>query len=325
MKLRIITLFALLLVVTAAMAQAPQGIKYQAVARDASGTIIGNQAVSIRFSIHSGSLTGPVVYQETHSATTNQLGLFSVSLGMGTPVTGTFNTISWASGSMFLETELDPTGGSSYTSMGTSQMLSVPYALYAETSGNGPAGPTGPTGAQGPTGPAGVQGATGAQGPTGAAGANGATGATGATGANGATGPTGAQGIQGTPGAPGTPGAQGPTGPTGPTGTVAKTFTLVNSGTSAWLIDNAGDYVSGSNANPTLTLHRGMTYQFNVTVFGHPFRIASSSFGPAFTTGITNNDVQGGVLTFKVPMDAPSTLYYYCLFHSPMNGVINIQ
>ena len=69
-----------------------------------------------------------------------------------------------------------------------------------------------------------------------------------------------------------------------------------------------------------------MTYQFNVTVVGHPFRISGSSFGPAFTTGVTNNDVQGGTLTFKVPMDAPATMYYYCLFHpATMNGIINIQ
>lgn len=127
---------------------------------------------------------------------------------------------------------------------------------------------------------------------------------------------------QGTSGLPNwiTLGAQGPTGPA-----FTKTFQLVNSGTSSWLIDNSSDYVSGSNENPTLTLTRGMTYRFNVTVSGHPFRIASSSFGPAFTVGITNNDVQSNVLTFKVPMDAPSQLFYYCTFHSSMNGIINIQ
>lgn len=106
---------------------------------------------------------------------------------------------------------------------------------------------------------------------------------------------------------------------------VAATFNLVNSGTSAWLINNPSDYVSGSNANPPLTLRRGLTYKFNINVSGHPFRIASSSFGPAFSTGVSNNDVQNGSITFKVPMDAPSTLYYYCIFHSSMNGVINIQ
>lgn len=151
-------------------AQAPQGIKYQAVARDVSGNIIGNQSVSVRFSIHSGSVTGTVVYSETHTTTTNQFGLFTVSLGMGTPVTGTFSAVNWSAGSMFLETELDPTGGSNYTSMGTSQMLSVPYALYSENSGSSTPGPAGPTGPAGATGPAGLTGATG---PTGAAGTTG--------------------------------------------------------------------------------------------------------------------------------------------------------
>jgi hypothetical protein len=209
--------------------------------------------------------------------------------------------------------------------MGTSEMLSVPYALYAKEAGNGPAGPTGamgPTGPAGPTGSQGVTGSTGAAGPTGAAGATGVAGPTGANGATGATGATGPSGPQGIPGVPGSPGA---TGPTGPTGTVAKVFTIVNVGSSAWAIDNASDYVSGTNQNPTLTLYRGMTYQFNVTVFGHPFRIASSASGPAFMTGLSANDVQGSVITFKVPMDAPSQLFYYCLAHPGMNGVINIQ
>ena len=102
------------------------------------------------------------------------------------------------------------------------------------------------------------------------------------------------------------------------------TFNVVNNGTSSWLIGNPSDYNSGSNANPNLVLMRGMTYRFNVNVFGHPFRIASSSGGPAYNVGVTNNDVQGGTLTFKVPMDAPSTLHYYCLAHPNMNGVISI-
>ena len=171
MKLRTTTL--ILLFVMAAMighAQAPQGIKYQAVARDAAGALISNTNVSMRFSIRSGSITGPVVYQETHTAMTNQFGLVTVTLGMGTAVTGTFNTISWSSGDMFLETELDPAGGSNYTSMGTSQMLSVPYALYAETSGSSTPGPQGPAGPTGPSGPAGAAGATGATGTAGTTG-----------------------------------------------------------------------------------------------------------------------------------------------------------
>lgn len=211
---------------------------------------------------------------------------------------------------MFLETELDPSGGGNYTSMGTSQMLSVPYALYAETSGSsiaGPTGPTGPVGVAGPTGP------TGDPGPAGA---------TGATGDTGPVGPTGPQGLTGNTGAAGPTGA---TGPTGPAGSIVRIFQVSSNSSIAWLIDNASDYVSGSNSNPTLVLQRGMTYQFNITVNGHPFRIASSASGPAFNVGVTNNDSMLGTITFKVPMDAPSQLYYYCLAHPGMNGIINIQ
>jgi hypothetical protein len=170
MKIRHILFCMVMLTVSFAYAQAPQGIKYQAVARNAGGNIIANQNVSLRFSIHSGSVTGPVVFSETQSATTNQYGLFSVKIGYGVPVAGSFSSISWGSASMYLETELDAAGGTNYVSMGISEMLSVPYALYAESAGNSAAGPTGPTG---PQGPAGVAGATGATGPTGAAGTTG--------------------------------------------------------------------------------------------------------------------------------------------------------
>jgi hypothetical protein len=173
MKPTALILLVMIFITSALAAQTPQGIKYQAVARNASGSLIASQSVSLRFSIHSGSVTGTVVYRETHSVVTNQFGLFTVNLGMGTPVTGTFNGINWSTGIFFLETELDPAGGSSYTSMGTSQMLSVPYALYAETSGSSIAGPTGATGATGPAGPTGTTGATGATGPAGAAGTTG--------------------------------------------------------------------------------------------------------------------------------------------------------
>jgi len=116
-------------------AQAPQSFSYQAVARDLAGNIIANKAVSLRFSILDGSSSGTVVYQETQSATTNVLGLCNVSVGQGTVTSGNFSTIGWGSGGKFLKVEIDPNGGSSYTVMGTTQMLSVPYALYAANGG----------------------------------------------------------------------------------------------------------------------------------------------------------------------------------------------
>jgi hypothetical protein len=113
------------------LAQAPQGIPYQAIARNASGVAIANTAVKVRFSIRDSTATGPVKYQETHTPTTSALGLFSVNLGMGTVVSGTFSGINWGKNAKFLQVELDPAGGTNYTDLGTTQMMSVPYALQA--------------------------------------------------------------------------------------------------------------------------------------------------------------------------------------------------
>ncbi len=153
--------------------QAPQAVNYQGIARNNLGNAIPNQLLGLELTIHQNSPTGTIVYQETHAPTTNQFGLYTVSLGLGTPVIGTFNSIAWGSGSYFLEIGMDITGGNNYVSAGTSQLISVPYALYAQTAGNAPTGPMGPTGATGaagatgPTGPAGVTGATGPSGTTG--------------------------------------------------------------------------------------------------------------------------------------------------------------
>ncbi|HEU4717156.1 MAG TPA: collagen-like protein [Bacteroidia bacterium] len=163
-------LFLFLIAASTAFAQAPQSVTYQGIARDLLGTPLTNQALGLELTIHQGTPTGTITYQETFSTVTNQFGLYTVQMGGGTPVTGTFSAINWANGPYFLETGMDITGGNNYVSAGTSQLLSVPYALYAETSGNGPAGPTGATGPTGSTGAAGVTG------PTGAAGASGTTG-----------------------------------------------------------------------------------------------------------------------------------------------------
>ncbi|MCW3084569.1 MAG: Collagen triple helix repeat-containing protein [Bacteroidetes bacterium] len=172
-------LFALLLVLNfSAFAQAPQAFKYQGIARDNTGAVLSGASISIRPSIRNGSATGLIVYQETHTVTTNALGLFSISIGMGTPSVGTFSAISWGTGSKYMEVEVN--FGSGYVSMGTSQLLSVPYALYAETSGSsGVAGATGNTGATGATGATGTAGTAGVTGATGVAGATGASGTTG--------------------------------------------------------------------------------------------------------------------------------------------------
>lgn len=147
--------------------QVPQQISYQAVVRNLSNVLISNTSIGIKVSILSGNSAGTPVYVETHTATTNQNGLLTLRIGNGTVLSGTFSVINWASGSYFVKTESDPGGGTNYSIVGTSQLLSVPYALYAANGTPGPAGPPGIQGAQGPQGPQGAQGLQGAPGPAG--------------------------------------------------------------------------------------------------------------------------------------------------------------
>jgi uncharacterized protein (TIGR02145 family) len=121
------------------LAQSPQKMSYQCVIRNASGVLVTNQSVGIRISILGESPTGDVIYQEIFSPLpqTNANGLVSIEIGGGAPLTGTFSSINWGSGTYFLKTETDPAGGTNYTVVGTSQLLSVPYALYANKAGNG--------------------------------------------------------------------------------------------------------------------------------------------------------------------------------------------
>ena len=192
MKKLILSLVAIATLSLSSFGQAPEGFKYQAVVRDAGNTILNNQAVGIRMTIQQGSIGGTTVYQETFAPTTNAYGLVNLEIGSGTVVSGDFTTIDWANGPYFIETAVDVTGGTSYAVMGTSQLMSVPYALYAKYAENpGPQGPAGndgavgATGPQGPQGPAGNDGAVGATGPQGPIGNDGAGGATGAEGSLG--------------------------------------------------------------------------------------------------------------------------------------------
>lgn len=131
---KIIFPFALVLAVYFTKAQVvPQAINYQAAARTAQGLIIPDQPVAVRFSILEGSATGTVLYQETATTTTNNFGLFTLAIGTGTPVTGTFAGVNWGNGLFkYLKVEIAPGGGINYTVQGTTLMLSVPYSLYAE-------------------------------------------------------------------------------------------------------------------------------------------------------------------------------------------------
>jgi len=207
-------------------AQAPIGFNYQAVARSNTGALLPNQNISLRMAITDGE-EGSVVYQETHTTNTNQFGLITLGVGRGAVVSGDLSTVNWSAITPWLKVEMDPTGGTNYTDMGTSPLLSVPYALYA-ASGN--PGPEGPPGIQGPEGPQGPQGMQGAQ---------------------------GLQGLQGAMGIQGDPGPQGPPGFLSD-GNVAGNTPYWNG--SDWVLNNSNIYNNGNNVginttSPSAKLH----------------------------------------------------------------------
>jgi hypothetical protein len=128
---KIISVLVLLGVTHIAFCQPPQGLNYQAVALGAGGQPLSNHNISLRLSVVDSSATGTAVYVETQSATTDTFGLFSVVIGSGTAVTGTFGGINWGHNNKWLKTEMDTAGGSNFALIGVTQFMSVPYALYA--------------------------------------------------------------------------------------------------------------------------------------------------------------------------------------------------
>lgn len=136
--MRYFLIFTLLLFTSGIYCQSPSKFNFQAVARNTSGNLIINQNISVRVSILSGSATGSSEYSETHSVLTDVFGVFNLLVGGGSVASGTFNAITWGSASKFLKIEADVTGGTTYQVIATTQILSVPYALYAEKAGNSP-------------------------------------------------------------------------------------------------------------------------------------------------------------------------------------------
>ncbi|MBO4739721.1 MAG: hypothetical protein J5606_09225 [Bacteroidales bacterium] len=115
------------------LAQAPQGFTYQAVVRDANGKLITNAPIGVRMTILQGSSTGTMAFSDEYRPQTNANGLFSIVIGDGV---NSINSIDWAQGPYFLKSEVDPNGGNNYTINTVQQLLSVPYALHAQTAGN---------------------------------------------------------------------------------------------------------------------------------------------------------------------------------------------
>lgn len=114
-------------------AQVPDKINYQAVVRNTTGEIVANQLVGVRISILEGTIAGPVVFQETHSPTTNNYGLINFQIGTGSNSGPALNTVDWSADDYFIQIEVDPTGGTSYTINSVTQLVAVPYAMHART------------------------------------------------------------------------------------------------------------------------------------------------------------------------------------------------
>lgn len=120
----------------AALAQSPQMMSYQAVIRGNDNKLLSNRSIGAQFSLLSKSTGGPVIFLERQTTMSNDNGLLSLEIGNGNAFIGNFSTIDWSKGPYFLKTEYDPSGGTNYSISSISQLLSVPYALYAQKSGH---------------------------------------------------------------------------------------------------------------------------------------------------------------------------------------------
>lgn len=288
------------------LAQAPLQIPYQGVARDAQGVPLQNQQISLRLTIE--DFSGTDLFQEVHSANTNQFGLFNVQIGSIQNL-----NVDWGSGTKFLHVEIDIQGGVNYTDLGTTQFLSVPYALYAETS-NTP----GPQGPQGPSGPQGAQGNQGETGPPGAAGANGLNGQDGAQGAQGIQGETGAQGPAGLAGAAGLQGAigqQGPAGADGNNGSNGQNTLVKTTTESAGMNCQAGgvklEYGLDANSNGTLDLG-----EVNNSLTKYVCNGAAGSSSCAMQIG---DSYEGGIIAY---IDASGCHGFVCAPSDQSSGIM---
>ena len=280
MKKQLLSVAAVLIILSICNAQAPQLINYQAVVRNNAGIPVTNGTqVILTFIIHDQTSGGSAVFTETDTAISNQFGLVSTEIGHNISL----NSVAWSSGPKYLEVDANVNNGG-FVTMGTSQLISVPYALYA---GSG-------------------VGATGATGPTGATGGGG--GATGATGSTGATGPTGATGSGG-----GATGATGPTGPTGATGVGASASGTLNyvakftpNGTSlgnSQIFDD-GTYVGIGTASPTAKLMVVEGAPGAGQNFGGIFKAHSSSTSNVAIYAVSDSSTAAGLNNIAIYADA---------------------
>ena len=312
---KIILFFVTYLISYVSFSQAPEGINYQAVIRSGSGVLVANATVAIRVQVRQTTATGTVIYQERHSVLTSAQGLINMVIGGGFPQVGTFNGINWGMGPYFVNLAVDIANGITYQDYGTQQLMSVPYALYAKTSGNqlnqwryGNTAPLSTLGnlgdfnldvitgnvyyknsnttwiltgnIKGPVGPAGAQGTQGIQGIAGPIGATGASGATGPQGTIGLTGP------QGTAGATGLTGPAGPAGATGANGSNGKNTLVKTTSEAAGANCTSGgvkiEYGLDANNNGILDLS-----EINATLTKYVCNGATGATGASGATGPT--------------------------------------
>ena len=261
---RIAIVYLLLFIYIGVFAQ-PNKMSYQAVVRSATGQLIANGNVGIRLQILQGSEFGAAVFVETHLTSTNANGLATFEIGGGTTVLGSIANIDWSNGPYFLKTESDLNGGTNYTISGTSQMLSVPYALFAGSGLKGDKGDPGAMGAKGDKGEKGDQGIVGPKGDKGDPGADGLKGEKGDRGDEGPVGPKGDKGekgdigltglkgdkgdtgMEGQKGDKGDPGAVGPKGEKGDQGNTGPPGSANINGTAGYIIKFSGS-TTGDNS-----------------------------------------------------------------------------
>jgi hypothetical protein len=241
----------------------------------------------MQISILQSTALGTVVYLETQNATTNINGLVSIEIGSGTS-SDDFSAIDWSARPYFIKTATDPTGGSTYTITGTSQFMSVPYALYAKNSGSSIAGPQaaqgdkgdaggekgdiGATGDTGATGPSGDKGEAGGQGEAGEQGVQGETGTQGEAGDPG--GPAGPQEATGPAGQPGADGAAGGQGNNGDKGDKGDPGTAGAAGTGGVTVGGLGILVegAGTSGDSYTVSTKVYTIGFSAELGGYVFR-----------------------------------------------------
>jgi hypothetical protein len=291
-------------------------MSYQAIIRNSSNALITSTTVGMRISIIQGSTAGTPVYVETQTPSTNYNGLVSLEIGSGTVVSGTFSAINWADGPYFIKTETDITGNTTYSISGTSELMSVPYALFSANSAPGPQGVAGKNGTDGATGPMGLPGAAGKDGTIGPMGIQGLAGKDGATGPMGTQGVAGKDGAIGPMGTQGVAGKDGATGPVGPSGsgivpiflTKSTNYTIQNSDVTGEL------YITVTGENATIVL---FTLPSAATVgAGKKINITTSSSN--FPNKI-NVQSSGSDSLFGIYIPAGSTIIYPTVNYLPIS------